>query len=103
LNSLELHCFKIQGLGFVLQTFVKPCTFRTCNIFVCKCPLFILIHTFLVLVTVGIGHGVYRKLYTLIGGQCSEKFENHWLKRTTMQKKNNANFSKLATALHQSS
>ena len=25
-------------------------------------------HTFLVLVTVGLGHGVYRKLYTLIGG-----------------------------------
>jgi len=36
-------------------------------------------HTFLVLVTAGLGHGVYRKLYTLIGGQRAEKFENHWL------------------------
>jgi len=33
--------------------------------------------TFLVLVTVGTGHGVYRKLYTLIGGQHAEQFENH--------------------------
>jgi len=39
---------------------------------------FILTHTLLVLVTVGLGHGVYRKLYTLIGGQRAEKFENHW-------------------------
>jgi len=38
---------------------------------------FILTHTLLVLVTVGLGHGVYRKLYTLIGGQRAEKFENH--------------------------
>jgi len=38
---------------------------------------FILTHTFFVLVTVGLGHGVYRKLYTLIGGQRAEKFENH--------------------------
>jgi len=37
-----------------------------------------LTHTILVLVTVGLGHGVYRKLYTLIGGQRAEKFENHW-------------------------
>jgi len=36
-----------------------------------------LTHTFLVLATVEIGHGVYRKLYTLIGGQRVEKFENH--------------------------
>jgi len=36
-----------------------------------------LTHIFLVLVTVGLGHGVYRKLYTLIGGQRAEKFENH--------------------------
>jgi len=36
-----------------------------------------LTRTFLVLVTVGLGHGVYRKLYTLIEGQRSEKFENH--------------------------
>ena len=35
-------------------------------------------HTFLVLVTVGLGHGVYRKMYTFIGGQRAEKFENHW-------------------------
>jgi len=28
-----------------------------------------LTRTFLVLVTVGLGHGVYRKLYTVIGGQ----------------------------------
>jgi len=28
---------------------------------------FVLTHTFLVLVTAGLGHGVYRKLYTLIG------------------------------------
>jgi len=38
---------------------------------------FILTHTFLVLVTVELGHEVYRKLYTLIGGQRAEKFENH--------------------------
>jgi len=37
-----------------------------------------LTHTFLVLVTAGLGHVVYRKLYTLIGGQRAEKFENHW-------------------------
>jgi len=36
-----------------------------------------LTHTFLVLVTVGVGHGFYRKLFTLIGGQRTEKFENH--------------------------
>jgi len=41
-----------------------------------------LTHTILVLVTVGFGHGVYKKLYTLIGGQLAEKFENHWSKRT---------------------
>jgi len=29
---------------------------------------FVLTHTFLVLVTAGLGHGVCRKLYTLIGG-----------------------------------
>ena len=45
------------------------------------CPLFILTHTFLVLVTVGIVHGLYRKLYTLIGGQRAEKFENHCFRR----------------------
>ena len=38
---------------------------------------FILTHTFLVLVTVGPGHGVYRIFYTLVGGQRAEKFENH--------------------------
>jgi len=32
-----------------------------------------LTRTFLVLVTVDLGHGVYRKLYTLIGGQRAEK------------------------------
>jgi len=37
-----------------------------------------LTHTFLVLVTVGLDHGVYRKLYTLIGGQRAEKSEKHW-------------------------
>jgi len=39
-----------------------------------------LTHTFLVLVTVGLGHGVYRKLYTVIGGQRAETFENHWFR-----------------------
>jgi len=39
-----------------------------------------LTHTFLVLVAVGLGHRVYRKLYTLIGGQHAENFENHWFK-----------------------
>jgi len=29
-------------------------------------------------VTVGLGHRVYRKLYTLIGGQRAEKFESRW-------------------------
>jgi len=42
-----------------------------------------LTHTFLVLVTVGLGHGVYRKLYTLIGGQREEKFANHWCRWST--------------------
>jgi len=46
---------------------------------VLKC---ILMHTFLILVTVGLGHGVYRKSYTLIGGQREEKFENHWFEQT---------------------
>jgi len=32
--------------------------------------------------TVGLGHGVYRKLYTLIGGHRAEKFENHWFRAT---------------------
>jgi len=36
-----------------------------------------LTRTILVLVTVWLGHRVYRKLYTLIGGQHAEKFENH--------------------------
>jgi len=36
------------------------------------------IATTLVLVTVGLGHMVYRKLYTLIGNQRAEKCENHW-------------------------
>jgi len=40
-----------------------------------------LTHTILVLETVEFGHGVYRKMYTLIGGQRAEKFENHWFKR----------------------
>jgi len=39
---------------------------------------FILTHPFFVSVTVGLGHGVDRKLYTSIGGQRAEKFENHW-------------------------
>jgi len=39
-----------------------------------------LAHTFLALVTVGVGHGVYRKLYTLIGSERAEKFANHWFK-----------------------
>jgi len=38
-------------------------------------------HTFLVLVAVGLGHGVYRKLYTLIEGQRAEKFENNCSRR----------------------
>jgi len=42
---------------------------------------FILTLTFLVLVTVELGHGVYRKLSTLIGGHRAEKFENHWLRQ----------------------
>jgi len=39
------------------------------------------IHTFLVLVTVGLGHGVYRNLYALIGGRRAETSENHWVKQ----------------------
>jgi len=35
-----------------------------------------LTHIFLLLVTVGLGHGVYRKLYALFGGQRAETFEN---------------------------
>jgi len=41
-----------------------------------------LTHTFFVLVTVGLGHGVYRKLHTLIGVQRAEQFEKHWFKKT---------------------
>jgi len=37
-----------------------------------------LTHIFLVVVTVGLGRGVYRELYILIGDQRAEKFENHW-------------------------
>jgi len=43
-----------------------------------------LTHTNLVSVTVGLGHGVYRKFYTLIGGQRAEKFENHCTNHSTM-------------------
>jgi len=46
---------------------------------------FILTHTILVLATVGLGHGVYRKLYALIGGQRAEKFENHCVSRTAIE------------------
>jgi len=46
-----------------------------------------LTHTFFILVTVGLGHGVYRKLYTLIGGQSAEKFENYWVRRTGWKEK----------------
>jgi len=47
---------------------------------------FVLTHTFLVLVTVGLRHEVYRKLYTLIGGQRAQKFENHWTRhRSALQ------------------
>jgi len=41
-----------------------------------------LTHNFLVLVTVGLGHWVYRKLYTLIESQRAEMFENHWTRDT---------------------
>ena len=37
---------------------------------------------FLVLVTVGLGHGVYRKMYTFTGGQRAEKCENHCHRHT---------------------
>jgi len=47
---------------------------------------FILTHPFFVLVTVGIGHGVDRKLYTVIGGQRAKKSENHWFSRKTTHK-----------------
>jgi len=43
-----------------------------------------LTRTFLVFVTVGLGHGVYRKLYNLIGGQRAEKFENHWFRERNL-------------------
>jgi len=33
---------------------------------------------FLALISAGLGNRVYRKLYTLIGGQRAENFENHW-------------------------
>jgi len=36
-----------------------------------------LTHAFLILIAVGLRHGVYRKLHTLIGGQRAEKFQNH--------------------------
>jgi len=44
---------------------------------------FILTHTFLVLVTVALRHGVCRKMYTLIGGQHAETFENHCIKQNS--------------------
>jgi len=43
-----------------------------------------LTHTILVLVTVGLGHGIYGTLYTFIGGQRAEKFENHWCRQTSL-------------------
>jgi len=49
-----------------------------------KSTQFILTHTFLVLITVGLGHRVYRKLYTLIRGQCAETFENYCSRDTIM-------------------
>jgi len=59
---------------------------------------FILTHSFLVLVAVGLGHEVYRKLYTLIGGQRrAQKFENHWTRhRSALQ--SIANLSRAACA-----
>jgi len=36
-----------------------------------------LTRTFLVLTTVGLGHGACRKIYTLIWGQRAETFEIH--------------------------
>jgi len=41
---------------------------------------------FLVLVTLGLGHVVYRKLHTLIGGQREEKFDNHCSRCSACQK-----------------
>jgi len=46
-----------------------------------------LTHTFLVLVTIGLRHEVYRKFYTLVGGQHAEKFENHCSKCSTVLEK----------------
>jgi len=40
-----------------------------------------LTHTFPVLVTIRLGHRVYRKLYALIGGQRAKKFKNHCSRR----------------------
>jgi len=43
-----------------------------------------LTHTFLVLVIVGLCHGVYGKWYKLIAGQRAEKFENHCTRPTAL-------------------
>jgi len=39
-----------------------------------------LTHIFLVLVTVGLGDGIYRKLHTLIGGQRAESLRTTGVK-----------------------
>jgi len=60
---------------YVLSIFSDCVLFH--HAFKVKSTQIFLTHTFLVLVTVGLSHGVYRKLHTLIGGQRVEKFENH--------------------------
>jgi len=63
--------------------------FGQCIILSCilnkKVLKFILTLTFLILETVWLGCGVYRKLHTLIGGQHAEKFENHCSRQITVK------------------
>jgi len=84
INSQGVEWVSLNGPGVneeLLLTSIVLSIFSDCVLFYhtfqVKRLKFILKHTFLVSVTVGLGHGVYRKLYTLIGGQLAEKFENH--------------------------
>ena len=56
-----------------------PCIF--CHAFQVKCSQIYFDTSFLCILTVGLSHRVDRKLYTLIGGQHAEKFENHCSKQ----------------------
>jgi len=71
LNSHGVHRMAAKFLAYFQIVYYFIMHFKQ------KVLKFIMTHTFLILVTVGLGHGVYRKLYTLNRGQRAETFENH--------------------------